>query len=348
MKYALVSAVILVLGIEVASAQCTRSLNTAEDEYDKGRLLDIPSQLSLCLKRNGFSKEEKIRAYKLLTKVYIFSDQEEEAEEALINLLKADPEHELDDLFDPAELFYLYEKFRVKPIFRVSLRLGGNLTRANVFDSFTAFTGTNERAYTDQLGFYFETAIERDIKKGIEVGLGLQYSQTSLFIQEIFSGTSIIFNVNESQRWFKAPLFARYNFFYEEKNRNFIPYLEAGGVFNYLLAATFVDSERSGGTQKSVNDYDLLAQKERNRINFSVFAGVGVKMRTNKVNFFTLEGRYEVGLLNYVNSENRFVNNESLSGLGYVPDNLSLNYLTVSVGYTHSIYNPKKKRKVSK
>ena len=71
-----------------------------------------------------------------------------------------------------------------------------------------------------------------------------------------------------------------------------------------------------------------MAQDERNRVLFSVFAGAGVKMRTNKVHFFTLEARYEIGLRNYVNAENRFVNNESVSGLSYVPDNLSLNFLT--------------------
>ncbi|MEL7148837.1 MAG: outer membrane beta-barrel protein, partial [Bacteroidota bacterium] len=324
MKFALLSAVVFVISVQMAFAQCTLSLNTAEDDYDKGRLLDIPSRLAFCLKNNGFSREERIRAYKLLTKVYIFSDQESKAEEALVNLLKADPEHELNSLFDPAELFYLYDKFRVKPIFRASLRFGGNLTIPNVFESFTAFSdpfgldaGT-ARTYSDQLGFYLEAAVERHLVKGIEIGLGFQYSQSSLTIQEDFIGTSISLNVNESQRWFKAPLFARYNFFYEDKKR-FIPYVEAGGVFNYLLSATFVDSERIGGTQRSVNDYDLLAQEERNRVLFSVFVGAGLKMRTNKVNFFSIEGRYELGLKNYVNSQNRFVSNESITGLSYVP-----------------------------
>ena len=249
LKYALVCLIVFAISMQMASAQCTISLNKAEDEYDKGRLLDIPSRLKFCLERNGFSKEEKIRAYKLLTKVYIFSDQEGKAEESLVKLLKADPEHKLDDLFDPAELFYLYEKFRVEPIFRTSLRMGGNLTLPNVFESFSAFSQpldaglTATRDYSDQLGFYLEGAIERHIVKGIEVGLGVQYSQTSLDIQETFLGTDILFNINESQRWLKFPVFGRYNFFYEgDKKKKFIAYVEAGGVFNYLLQATFVDS----------------------------------------------------------------------------------------------------------
>lgn len=348
-KYILVCFTLLVISCQVALGQCTQSLNSAEDEFEKGRLLDIPSMLSLCLKRNGFSKEEKIRAYKLLTKVYIFSDQEAAAEEALINLLKSDPEHQLNNLFDPAELFYLYEKFRVKPIYRVALKLGANFSMPNDFDQFSTFTGSDDsREYISQLGINGELTIERHITNGIEVAMGIQFSTSKFSVQEFFNNTDISLNVNESQTWIKVPLLARYNFFYDNKNTSFLPYVSGGLSFNLLFDAKFTDSERQGGTQRSINGYDLLTNNERNKTNFSLFVGGGMKIRSNRVHFFTIEARYEIGLLNYVNSENRYLNNASVSGLAYVPDNLSLNYLSFSLGYTHSIYNPKKKRKVIK
>ncbi|MGB3463705.1 MAG: porin family protein [Cyclobacteriaceae bacterium] len=347
-KYVLLTGIVSILLCQKASAQCTQSLNSAEDEYESGRLLDIPSMLAFCLNRNGFSKEEKIRAYKLLTKVYIFSDEEEKAEESLVLLLKADPEHELNNLFDPAELFYLYNKFRVKPVFRLALKLGANFSSANVIDEFSTYTFSDgAREYTSQLGFNAELTIERHITNGLEIAAGLQYSATKFTVQEEFVTTDISFTVNETQSWLKVPVFARYNFFYES-NKNFLPYVLGGFSTNLLSAAQFVDSERRGGTQRSVNGYDLLTDNERNRLNFSLFFGGGLKIRTNRVNFFTVEARYEAGLLNYVNSEHRFINSASTFGLSYVPDNLSLNFLSVSLGYTHSIYNPKKKRNANK
>lgn len=333
---------------QLAFAQCTQSLNKAEDEYEKGRLLDIPSMLSLCLKRNGFSKEEKIRAYKLLTKVYIFSDQEKQAEEALIGLLRADPEHELDALFDPAELFYLYEKFRVTPIFRIGVKLGANFSLPYSLESFTAFSSPDDtKDHVSQLGINGELTIERHITNGLEVASGLQFSSSRFAVKEEFTNTGIAVNINETQTWIKVPLFARFNFFYDNRDIPILPYVLGGAAVNLLVNARFVDSERQGGTQRSINGYNLLASNERTRINSSVFVGGGVKIRSNKVHFFTLEARYEVGLNNYVNSENRFINNASITGLTYVPDNLSLNFLSFSLGYTHSIYNPKKKRKVN-
>ena len=267
-----------------ASAQCTQSLNAAEDEYERGRLLDIPSMLSLCLKRNGFSKEEKIRAYKLLTKVYIFSDEEEMAEEALVDLLRVDPEHELNNLFDPAELFYLYNKFRTKPIFRLAVKFGVNFSGVNVIDEFTAYTfSDNSRDYLSQAGLNAELTIERHLAQGLEIVGGIQYSSSKFTVQEVFVNTDLSFTVNETQLWVKVPVMARYNFFYESK-KSFLPYVLGGVSTNLLFSAQYVDSERIGGTQRSINGYDLMSDNERNRINFSIFTGGGLKIRTNKVN----------------------------------------------------------------
>src|SRR5690606_22162750 len=80
------------------------------------------------LENRQFSDEERVRALKLLTLVHIFSDQEALAEQSMIRLLRADPEHILDPLVDPAELFFLYQQFRTAPIFRIGVRGGMNAT----------------------------------------------------------------------------------------------------------------------------------------------------------------------------------------------------------------------------
>ncbi len=86
------------------------------------------------------SKEEKIRARKLLTKVYIFLDEEAKAEIAMVGLLKADPEHNLDQQLDPKELFFLMDHFRTDPIFRIAIKVGVN---SSIVNSFGTYSTTN-------------------------------------------------------------------------------------------------------------------------------------------------------------------------------------------------------------
>ncbi len=340
----IISSALLLLSYNYVSAQCTQVLNRAEDEFEAGRILGIPALLQECLNTNGFSKEETIRAHKLLTQVYIFSDQESKAEESMIKLLKVDPEHQLDENFDPAELFYLYEKFRVEPIFRIGVKLGGNLLTPYVINEYSAFSPEfSNRTYTSAAGFNAELSVERHFALGFEGSLGLMFRSSKYTVDNVSDSTGILSTINDAQSWAKIPLLARYNFNYGNR-KGPIPYIMGGVSFDYLLKAQFVDSNRQGGTQKASNNYDLLSNEERNRINFSGFVGGGVKLRT-QTHFITIEGRYEVGLLNYVNPDNRFNSNETVYGLSYVSDDLSLGFLSITVGYTRSIYNPKKKKK---
>ncbi len=351
-RYTLIIFFALISFNHIAIAQCTKALKDAENEYEKGRLLDIPNNLEYCLNSNSFSKEETIRAYKLLTLVFIFSDQEKKAEEALIKLLKADPEHELQEQFDPAEIFYLYDKFNVDPIFRIGGRIGLNSSRVNVIDEFNVFS-TNQvtRSYANRLGFTGELSIEKYLKKGIEINAGFQASISSFNVVDIatdfnaFGERTVIFStdISESQLSLKLPVFVRYNLNYESKE-GITPFVLAGTAFNYLLDARLIDSQRQGGTSRTANNVSLLVNNERKQYNVSAFLGAGVKFRSKRVHFFSIEARYEISFLNYVNPENRFSSSLSTFGLTYVPDNLSLNHLSILFGYTRSIYNPKKKK----
>ncbi len=336
--------ILLALSSSDIFAQCTQVLNRAEDEFEAGRILGIPAMLRECLNTDGFSKEETIRAHKLLTQVYIFSDQESKAEESMVNLLRVDPEHQLDENFDPAELFYLYEKFRVDPIFRIGVKLGGNLLTPVVINEYSTFSPENSsRTYTSAAGFNVELSFERHFQSGLEGSVGAMFRTSTYEVNNISESTTILSTIKDAQSWLKVPIMARYNFNYANRTGP-LPYFLLGGSVDYLLAATIVDSNRQGGTQKAVNNYNLLTRDERNRINLSGIAGAGVKLRS-QTHFITIEGRYEVGFLNYINAENRYNSNESVHGLSYVSDDLKLGYLSFTVGYTRSIYNPKKKKK---
>ena len=360
----------------VSAQTWTQKLLIAERDYDAGRLVNIVDNISggfeKSLGEKGYTREEKIRALKLITKVYIFMDNEPKSDEYMIKLLRADKEHNLDPKVDPAELYDLYRKFRSQPIFRIGLRVGVNKSYPNIINTFgTGNTGIVSKIYNgvgespneasvnggSGTGFFINAMAERYLNWGLEVGLGLEFRNSQYSVDNYITyGDSLQVNgiaeiaqfavlstmVTHQQSFFRVPLLLRYNFKYDSDN-SFVPYIAAGASYDYLLDAKYLDGNRTGGTEYkfdsdlSLKDLDLIAKN-----NFSVFACLGLKMRV-KTHFLTLEAKFNKALLNYINPNNRWSNNPlSTYDLAFVEDDFSLDMLSFSFGYTYSIYNPQK------
>ena len=373
----LVAAFFLLFSTFFVSAQTwTQKLLIAERDYDAGRLVNIVDNISGGFEKSlgdkGYTREEKIRALKLITKVYIFMDNESKSDEYMIKLLRADKEHDLDPKVDPAELYDLYRKFRSQPIFRIGLRVGVNKSYPNIINTFGTgnteivskiYNGVGESPNEASVnggsgtGFFINAMAERYLDWGLEVGLGLEFRNSQYSVDNYITyGDSLQVNgiseiaqfavlstmVTHQQSFFRVPLLLRYNFKYDSDN-SFVPYIAAGASYDYLLDAKYLEGNRTGGTEYkfdsdlSLKDLDLIAKN-----NFSVFACLGLKMRI-KTHFLTLEAKFNKALLNYINPNNRWSNNPlSTYDLAFVEDDFSLDILSFSFGYTYSIYNPQK------
>src|SRR6187549_1035341 len=68
---------------------CSQTLRLARSTYEQGRLHEIPALLAKCL-AGGFSQQEKVEAYKLLCLSYIYLEEPQKADEAMLNLLRTD------------------------------------------------------------------------------------------------------------------------------------------------------------------------------------------------------------------------------------------------------------------
>lgn len=356
----------LILSIHVLAQTCTQKLNQAEDDYEAGRLLGIPNHISDCLESGQFSKEESIRAKKLLTLVYIFSDQESRAETALVSLLREDPEHRLNPQVDPTEIFYLYNQFKTAPIFRVSFRGGVNSSSPQVMQAYgTPNTNLYPNFYNGKtsdgkssyqvndtteisgisglgVGFFGEILIEKYIKNGFELGFGPQIRFSSYNVDSYLNQPDLNTSTTNSQVYLRAPLMGKYTLWYDDRDREWLPYFFAGASLDYLLSAQYTEGSRRGGTAYTVTSSDLIESGQVNRWNYSFFGGIGTKIRV-QTHFITIEARYDNSRMNYINGGNRWNNLESTFDLGYVESDLKLNFFSFSVGYTRSIYKPKKK-----
>lgn len=340
-------------------------LSAAERDYDQGKLTGIPRRiqpfLDISVKEGGFTKPERIRAVKLMTLVYIFTDDEPKAEEFLVQLLRLDPEHKLDPRVDPAEFYFLYGKFRTKPIFRVTAKFGANKSLPNVIESYGVFnTGTYRKYYngatdgqsfegqqgTLGIGYWAEIGIERHLVYGIELGLAFQFRQSRYDVDQKVNESNLVTYMVNQQLYLRSPLYLRYNFRYF-MDTGPMPYVSAGASFDYLLDAFYSEASRQGGTSFSpTSTIDLKASEQVNNFCVSLFAAAGAKFRV-KTHFITLEIRYDKSMVNYINPDNRWNGGAGgtsvlVGDLNYVEDDLALDFVSFSIGYTHSIYSPKK------
>ena len=354
-----------------SSTECSRVLSQAELAFEQGRLSDIitdfnneDSGLSRCLNQGVFSIDEKIRACKLLTKAYLFQDDEKKAEEMFIELLKIDKEHQLSTE-DPAELYLLKDKFKTEPILRVTVRTGLNKTFPEVINNFNTFQSDdkkyNEKGDETGLGinYWVEVLAEKHLLKGIEVAAGLQYRATTYEVEGDIIANDLNYLAKNSSKMFRLPILLRYdlsygkNLNYDKKggDRNkigFSPYVFVGGSFDLTLSAKYVDVRRTGGTAYTLpsGSDNLKSENQVSSSNISIMGGLGGRFRIGrtKVNFFSVELRYDNSLLNYINPDNRWANEDMYVGVGHVEDDLTINALSISFGYTRSLYIPRKRK----
>ena len=352
-------------GFSQTSSQCARSLAQAELAFEQGRLSDIiddytnkKSGFTICLEGGVFSVEEEIRAYKLLTKAYLFQDDEAMAEEMFVKLLKVDKEHQLSPE-DPAELYLLKDKFKTEPILRVAVRAGVNKSLPSIMQNFNTFQ-VGDKRYNESgaetglgIGFWFEALAERHLSKGIEVAGGLQYRIASYEVEGDLIEGDLNYVAKNTSNMLRFPLLVRYSLNYDKKDKDgnrvkVLPYVFVGGALDLTLNAKYIDARRTGGTAYALPDAssDLKANDQVSTSNISIMGGLGARFRVGRseVDFFSLEVRYDNSLFNYINPDNRWANEDVNFGIGHVEDDLTLNTVSFSVGYTRSLYIPRKRK----
>lgn len=355
---------------------CSEVIGQAEDEYDIGHLYAIPDLLRDCLNR-GFTKEEKIRAYRLLTLTYLFIDEPQKADSAYLKLLKLSPEFEPNELTDPIELFYLHDDFITTPYFSLYLlKLGTNRSlpkiirnfnmdgmgsQVNVFFDDIPAEGNNQQinrdyqhSYNPSWGFNIGSGVEYGFSQKFSIGADLMLTYQQYKSQENSLGGIANQGFSEGQWWIDFPVYFKYNL----PNIKYKPYF-LSGIQSNLLFNTFSSNMsfiwKQDLDQEEVNnipqEFVVNFNDQRRNLNFSVLFGAGAKYKVG-INYLALEVRYSVGLSNLSVNTQRFADNSSL----FDPDDrlmydalhagndFRINNLSFTINYIKPIYKPRKKK----
>jgi len=326
--------------------QCAFTLREAQNLYNQGLIENIPGMLQACIK-DGFTKQERSEAYKLIILSYLYDDDQERANQEMLLFLKRYPEYEITAT-DPKEFTYLFNSYDTRHKFTYGAFVGGNMSYGTITEPFSV---QNLNVAQDPLLRLSSIGITGGARFNFLVVKNLELCTEAAFSTNSISfDPGIMFDMSrldhkESQTRIEIPLTVTY----EANLKNFKPYARAGVMGGYLLSSTVnitrdytVVTDLSKVTIANA-DYKVL----RRDMNLWAVAGGGIKYKIPK-GYIILDFRYNIGLMGQNNpASNKYTASDEVQNgnfMGYYTDpDFRLNNMVISIGYLRSFYKPKKK-----
>lgn len=344
----LLCTLILVIGLQQLSfGQCAQQLRTARTAYDEGQLQRIPALLESCLElKDGFTDEEKTEAYRLLILSHIFTDDPIKADEAMLALLRFNPQFRINEVSDPAELINLYGTFRTDPIFLYGAKLEVNYSLIDVLDFYGLHSITTTNAsYEADVSIGGSLVLEKPLigkfSGRSELAFATnRFTYNNTFLRDVDDQDITSLEAVETQNWIALRVLGEYEF-YQTKNENLRLSVALGPSIQYLLLSDLAaEALITGGEPGQGPDLDLTSGDKdmREPLLLGVNVGIGLKRKLGK-NFLIADLRYTYGLGNITKKN---YDNELAWRYGMALNDVRLNTLTASVGLIFPKYSPKK------
>ncbi|MCB0497321.1 MAG: hypothetical protein KDC79_14365 [Cyclobacteriaceae bacterium] len=301
--------IILLLSPSKAISQCIEDWDKAQSEFKEGHLYSIPSILSGCL-QDGFTKSEKVEAYRMLTITYLYIDDPYGAQNSFIGLLKLDPEYRIKPT-DPVELEQLSKEYITTPI--ISWRVRGGINYSFVSVIHTNGSGNaklNSAVYKPLLGYNAVGSLDVHFNKLISLGIDVDVSLNSYnYTNHLFDDLEGNQNAKDFQNFKETglnaslPIYLKFTY----PGVKYYPYVYGGYSPNYNI---YTNSTASYRIIQEVNENPIEPKKLdisliRNRFSNSVILGAGL-MRRYKYNYIFIDVRYRLGLNKLLNEETQF------------------------------------------
>ncbi len=342
----LVIALLIVPKSMAQQVNCTETLNSARENFAQGRLYGIPALLKPCID-NGFNKNQKIQAYWLLTRTYLYIDDPISAEDSYLKLLKLDPEYKVDQEKDPIEMVYLDQKFTTTPIFVLFVNAGFNVTWASVIHDYgVGNTRLSDQNYQGEVGFQFGAGTEWNISDHWSLGMEINLANRRYtYTNNLFDVDNLAFS--ETQLNLDVPIFLKYRVTYDKIQ----PFIYFGYAQHILLRSDAEVSltDRATTGDENLTEFPVTGPREnldelRERLTRSLVGGIGFNYRFG-YNYLRFDARYQLGLENIIDINNQYADEDLLYRYGFVDDDKKLNALAVSIGFVKPLYKPRKIRK---
>ncbi|MFN6946475.1 MAG: porin family protein [Cytophagaceae bacterium] len=344
-----VSILLLMFSLATGSAfsqqdqsNCSQVLKRAQSTFEQGRIDEVPKMVEACL-ASGFTKEERIAAYKLLTLTYLYQNERELAESSIIKFLKLNPEYEINPALDPNEFITLYNSIRTRPVLLYGAIAGVNFSYVNVHRNFSLDNSAVKRGtYNSRPGIQAGLAFEYLFSKSWSLSPEIHFATKSFHFKDTILGFSHL-HYEEDQAMIDLPLFIRKNFLLN--NRTLLPYVEAGIIGHGLVRAraSIERQDHIGPSRQDVPERSIPRLNQRNILNYSLGIGAGIKIKNVIGNgYLMISARYQFGMRTMVDPMTRFNNEELIYNYLYLENDYKLNTMSFSLAYLLPHYKPKK------
>lgn len=321
-----------------SSDDCAQTLNTAIEEFNAGHFNNISSLLNECL--GSFTREQRERAYMLLTQTYLLLDDPFAAEQSYLALLKANPEFLADESRDPIDVVYLSKKFTATPIFSWYLNTGANVSSITVLNSLSTVGGEKQpKKYSIRPGLQIGGGLEYNYNDNIVAVAEVNYVNTSFKVVQVFDGDNKIETIDR-QNWVNVPIMVKY----ASNTGKFRPYGYVGYSFNILLRDEITAQRQNESNFTTAESPGIRYTSHRKALNRSMLFGGGLKYKIG-LDFVFVDLRLAIGATNLVKPGSRHKDTESVFTYGYVEDDFRMNNAFVSVGFVRPLYKPRKLKK---
>ncbi|GAB4129936.1 MAG: hypothetical protein OHK0045_07800 [Raineya sp.] len=329
-------------------SDCSVKLQEGEASFEDGLLTNSISVLEECIKVDGFNKDEKVRAYRLLCIIYLYQNQDDKASENMHNLLRINPEYRLKPN-DPAEFVELYKQYKILPYLILGGGAGGNFPLMSIGDLYgTDNPTTQNMTYYSLLGFQVGFNFAKPLNKKIELIFNPNFVLHRYRFEALYFDYAQL-NATETQTRVDLTLLLKYNFRnkYNFDLQGFKPYVYLG-MSPHLLVSASLSPQRSdlieGEVRRSVEGKAIPMKSLRNTFTASATLGAGVEYKVGLGHLFA-DIRYQYALMSVVKNANRYELQEEIARYGFIDNDYKMGAMIFSIGYNYPLYNPKKKEK---
>jgi hypothetical protein len=335
----IISLILLSVNIRAQdTTTCAEKLRDANLLFDQGNIQQIPGLLEKCL-RSGFNKEEELAAYKLLILSLLLDNKTEEADAAMIEFLKRNPEYKLSPT-DHSSFKFLFNSFEINPTLQVSIHAGTSIPfLMSVNDNLTA--GLPGKSFYGSNAANMMLSAEAQFRLNDRMDLCFEAGYSRLkFTNEVDFLNFGVINYAEIQNRLEIPVTITYNL---KSSGRFTPYVRGGAGFaiNFrtLADVSLIMTDRNNPGDRTGET--LVRTDSRTPVDIFIQLGGGIKYKIPRGYFFA-ELRSDLGIIQQNISGGKTVNLLEYYYLWSDPG-FRINSLGFNIGYTHIFYKPSKR-----
>jgi hypothetical protein len=324
-----------IIGSNLLNAQenCAVNLKRAQELFSSGQIEEVPVLIEPCLE-SGFTKEEKIQAYKILINAYVFDDNLEKAEITMLDFLKKYPEYETIST-DPSEFVNLMQQFDNRPRFSIGFIAGGTYSVIRVIEP------VNTSPLNDNFGYYNTSGVSyhvgfsfiKNLTSKLELSIEADF-KNAVFDHYLDPNSFTSNSYYEAQQLINLPV----SLCYSLGKGKIYPFARLGFNTGFLVSSGADLISVPGVESPRISNID-----NRETLCFWGIIGGGVRLKISKAYLFA-DVRYNLALNNQVNNNGRRnTQGDELWLYQYRDDDFYHDDLNLSIGYVRTIYKPRKK-----